>query len=173
LPSKARARGRGRERRRHTAAQSAKPLATDAGVEGRACHLGAVCVNTLYASSVDLLFGKPAPPSPSAALCNGTALLAAMAAHPTATGFTSRVRQGRPEGLRAALRAARPPGRLGPPFKKGAARTRAARAGPKGGQGRARGRPMGPPCRPDQSVKCAGSSKTSSGDLFLPFSFGV
>ena len=34
-------------------------LATDAGEEGRVCHLGAVCVNTLYASDVDLLLGKP------------------------------------------------------------------------------------------------------------------
>ena len=73
-------------------------LITDAGEEGRVCHLGAVCVNTLYASDVDLLLGKPAPPSSSAELCNCTALLAAMAADPTATGFTSRVR-------RAALRA--------------------------------------------------------------------
>ena len=73
-------------------------LITDAGEEGRVCHLGAVCVNTLYASDVDLLLGKPAPPCSSAALCNCTALLAAMAADPTATGFTSRVR-------RAALRA--------------------------------------------------------------------
>ena len=78
--------------------RSPRLLITDAGEEGRVCHLGGVCVNTLYASDVDLLLGKPAPPSSSAALCNCTALLAVMAADPTATGFTSRVR-------RAALRA--------------------------------------------------------------------
>ena len=79
--------------------------------------------------------------------------------------------------VRAALTEKGPP--LGPPFEKGAARraalraARPARAGPKGGQGRARGRPTGPPSRPDHSVKCAGSSKTGSGDLFLPIFFGV
>ena len=41
------------------AAETAALLATDAGEEGRVCHLGAVCVNTLYASDVDLLLGKP------------------------------------------------------------------------------------------------------------------
>ena len=94
--------------------------------------------------------------------------------------------------VRAALTEKGPP--LGPPFEKGAARRgkggphegrqdkagsgqvaarRAARAGSKGGQGRARGRPTGPPSRPDHSVKCAGSSKTGSGDQFLPNFFGV
>ena len=112
-------------------------------------------------------------------------------------------RGGRPCGsraatlkMRAALTEKGPP--LGPPFEKGAARRaalraarqagpggpsgrpsgqvaalRAARARPKGGQSRARGRPTGPPSRPDHSVKCAGSSKTGSGDLFLPIFFGV
>ena len=73
----------------------------------------------------------------------------------------------------------------GGPYRKRAA-ARAAlrkRGGPKGGpqgrqagpggQSRARGRPTGPPSRPDHSVKCAGSSKTGSGDLFLPIFFGV
>jgi hypothetical protein len=69
-------------------------------------------------------------------------------------------------------RQAGPGGPSGRPSGQVAAR-RAARAGPKGGQGRARGRPTGPPSRPDHSVKCAGSSKTGSGDLFLPISFGV
>ena len=57
---------------------------------GRRCHLGAVYVNTLYASDVDLLLGKPAPPNSSAALSNCTALLAAMAADPSATGASRR-----------------------------------------------------------------------------------
>ena len=81
------------------AAETAALLATDAGEEGRVCHLGAVCVNTLYASDVDLLLGKPAPPSSSAELCNCTALLAAMAVDPTATGASRRASKG------AALRA--------------------------------------------------------------------
>ena len=77
--------------------------------------------------------------------------------------------------VRAALTEKGPP--LGPPFEKGAARRAARRAArparAKGGQSRARGRPTGPPSRPDHSVKCAGSSKTGSGDLFLPILFGV
>ena len=72
---------------------------------------------------------------------------------------------------RAALRSGRPSGQV--------AARRAAQARPKGGQSRAREREGGahrqggPPSRPDHSVKCAGSSKTGSGDLFLPILFGV
>jgi hypothetical protein len=75
--------------------------------------------------------------------------------------------KGGPQGRQAG-----PGGPSGRPSGQVAAR-RAARARPKGGQSRARGRPTGPPSRPDHSVKCAGSSKTGSGDLFLPIFFGV
>ena len=114
-------------------------LITDAGEEGRVCHLGAVCVNTLYASDVDLLLGKPAPPSSSAALCNCTALLATMTADPTATGLTSRVRRGCPEGMRAALRAALRAARPARPPR--AALQKRGKGGPKGRPGRPEGRP--------------------------------
>ena len=75
--------------------------------------------------------------------------------------------KGGPQGRQAG-----PGGPSGRPSGQVAA-LRAARARPKGGQSRARGRPTGPPSRPDHSVKCAGSSKTGSGDLFLPIFFGV
>ena len=80
-------------------------------------------------------------------------------------------KRGGPKGGPAG-RQAGPGGPSGRPSGQVAAR-RAARARPKGGQNRARGRPTGPPSRPDHSVKCAGSSKSGSGDLFVPIFFGV
>ena len=77
--------------------------------------------------------------------------------------------EGGPYRKRAAARAAlrKRGGPKGGPSGQVAA-LRAARARPKGGQNRARGRPTGPPSRPDHSVKCAGSSKTGHNVALLP-----
>ena len=151
-------------------------LATDAGEEGCVCDLGAVSVDTLSVSDVVLPLGEPRTRDLERRAvelhhhragrhgrnCNGP--------DPFAEPLDARAVKGRPFG---------PPGgpsgrQAGPGGPSGqVAARRAARAGPKGGQGRARGRPTGPPSRPDHSVKCAGSSKTGSGDLFLPIFFGV
>ena len=161
-------------------------LITDAGEEGRVCHLGA----GVRQHALRQRRRPPAWQTRSSELERCAAQLHRLAGRhgrrPNCNGLHVARPTGRPEGLRAARPPGRPEGRpdgrpagpaaSGRPSKKGAARRaarRAARAGPKGGQGRASGPPTGPPCRPHHSVKCAGSSKTSSGHLFLPIFFGV
>ena len=186
LPSKARARGRERGRRRHTAAQSAETLNHGRGGGGTRVPPGR-CVRQ---HALRQRRRPPAWQTRSSVLERCAVQLHRLAGRhgrrPNCNGLHVARPTGRPEGLRAARPPGRPEGRpdgrpagpaaSGRPSKKGAARRaarRAARAGPKGGQGRASGPPTGPPCRPHHSVKCAGSSKTSSGHLFLPIFFGV
>ena len=162
-------------------------LATDAGEEGCVCDLGAVSVDTLSVSDVVLPLGEPRTRDLERRAvelhhhragrhgrnCNGP--------DPFAEPLDARAVKGRPARPKGrpfgppggpSGRQAGPGGPSGRPSGQVAAR-RAAQARPKGGQSRARGRPTGPPSRPDHSVKCAGSSKTGSGDLFLPIFFGV
>ena len=168
-PSKARACGRGRGRRRHTAAQSAETLSHGRGGGGTRVPPGRCASTRSTPATSTSCLANHAPPNSSAALSNCTALLDAMAVDSTAAGFTSRVRRGRPEGLRAALRAARPArppraalqkkGRPEGPPEPG---RRAARVGPEGG-------PQGRPAALTTLWNARAARKRAQGIYFCPF----